>query len=94
MRWLSKLVNTQVIRTFRLSPSTLRWEEVVVEDVRHLFTRDLEKMGLDDRASYCHKIDGKVVEFIVAIKSNENKKDTSYVKSVLNDTLYRYQTQA
>ena len=95
MRWLSKLVNKQVLRAFSFNLSTLRWEEVAVEDVRNLFKRDLEKMGLDDRASYCHKIDGKVVEFIVVFYCNENKKDSYYVKSILTDTLYKCgQTQA
>ena len=95
MRWLSKLVNTQVIRAFSFNPSTLRWEEVNVEEVRHHFKGDLEKMKINDRATYCHKIDSKVVEFIVAFYCNENKKDIYYVKSILTDTLYKYgQTQA
>ena len=90
MRWLNKLVNKQVLRTFSFLPA-LGWREVPVNDVKHLFKGDLNKIKKNDRAYYRHTIDGKLVSFIVAFYGNENKKDTNYVKSILNDAFRRYE---
>jgi len=90
MRWLNKIVNKQVIRAFSFIPA-LGWREVPVEEVKHFFRHNLDKMKVDDRASYRRTCDGKLVCFIIAFYGNENKKDVNYVKGILKDALYKHE---
>ena len=89
-RWINKIINKQVLRTFIFLPA-LGWREIEPEEVKHLFKNDLDKMKVDDRASYRHTCDGKLVSFIVAFYGNENKKDVNYVKGILKDALYKHE---
>ena len=90
MRWLNKLVNKQVLRTFSFIPA-LGWKEVNPEEVKHLFSGDLETLKIDDRASYRHTVDGKMVSFIIAFYGNENKKDINYVNGILKNAIRKHE---
>ena len=90
MRWLNKLINKQVIRAFSFIPA-LGWKEIPVEEVKHLFHRDLSKMGINDRASYRHTIDGKMVSLIVVFYGNENRKDINYVNGILSNAIHKHE---
>ena len=90
MRWLNKLVNKQVLRTFIFMPA-LGWKEVNPEEVKHLFMGDLERLKMNDRASYRHTVDGKMVSFIIAFYGNENKKDINYVNGILKNAISKHE---
>lgn len=88
-RFINRLVNKQELRAFTFMPA-IGWREVPLEEVRHLFSKDLEKMRYDDRASYSHAVDGEEVFFAVVFYGNKNKKDVHYVADVLANARQRH----
>ena len=87
-RWfLHDLFNTQILRAFKFIPS-LGWEEVSVENVQHLFSRDLTTMKLKDFSTYSHTIDGKLSQFVAVFYCNKNKRDVNFVNNTLKDVIH------
>ena len=89
-RWLlHDLFNKQVLRAFKFIPS-LGWEEVSVENVQQLFSRDLTTMNRSDFSTYSHTIDGKLSQFVAVFYCNKNKRDVNFVNNVLKDAIQNH----